>query len=54
MAPFGIRKDLETGMRKLQGLPYQVILREVETLAGHPNRLKEWAEIAMETAWAHA
>lgn len=49
----GVRKTLDEGMRKLKGSYYQVILREVETLNGHPNRLKEWAEIAMETAEKH-
>lgn len=46
----GIRNDLETGMRTLKGLAYQVILREVETLGGHPNRLKEWTQLAIDAA----
>ena len=45
-----VRKDLETGAHKLQGISHQIILREVETLAGHTNRLKEWAEIAIDVA----
>ena len=49
-----IQKHLETGMRKLQGHPYQVVCRELETLAGHPERLREWAKLAVEVAekWA--
>lgn len=49
-----IRKHLETGMRKLQGHPYQVVCRELETLAGHPQRLQEWARLAVAMAeeWA--
>jgi hypothetical protein len=46
----GVRKDLATGTQKLQGVPYQIILREVETLAGHPDRLKEWTELAISAA----
>lgn len=49
-----VRKTLDEGMRKLKGSYYQVILREVETLNGHPDRLKEWAEIAMKMAEKHA
>jgi len=45
-----IRKDLEAGMRTLQGHAHQVILREVETPAGHTNRLKEWTAIAIGAA----
>lgn len=49
-----IRQHLETGMRKLQGTPYQVVCRELETLAGHPERLKEWSRLAIAEAerWA--
>jgi len=45
-----IREHLRDGMRRLQGMPYQVVLREVETLAGRPNRLQEWATLAREAA----
>ena len=44
------RRKMETGAEKLRGLSYQIILREVETLAGHPNRLKEWTEMAIDVA----
>ena len=45
-----IRKHLETGMEKLQGLHYQVVMRELETLQGHTNRLQEWSALAIEIA----
>ena len=45
-----IRDHLEQGLRKLQGYPYQVVLREVQSLHGHPNRIREWAQIAVELA----
>jgi hypothetical protein len=45
-----IRRHLEEGMRKLQGCRYQVVLREVETLQGHPQRLREWAQLGIEMA----
>lgn len=49
-----IREHLDQGLRKLQGHHYQVVLREVETLQGHPNRIREWAQAAIELAqkWA--
>ena len=49
-----IRKHLEVGLRKLRGYYYQVVLREIETLRGHPERLREWARVAIELAekWA--
>jgi len=51
-----IRKHLETGMRKLQGCPRPVVLRELETLHGHPERLREWTRLAVRPAerWAQA
>ena len=44
-----IRYDLEQGCKQLQGfhavarLPPQIVLRELQTLSGHPDRLHEWA-----------
>ncbi|MBP8955260.1 MAG: hypothetical protein KBI47_22920, partial [Armatimonadetes bacterium] len=49
-----IRRHLEDGLRKLRGCHYQVVLRELETLSGHPNRLREWADIAKELAAEYA
>ena len=45
-----IRQHLMEGMRKLQGHHYQVVLREVETLHGRPDRIKEWARTAIAVA----
>ena len=44
----GIRKDLEEGARRLRGHYYQVVLRELQTLAGHPDRLHVWTALAKE------
>jgi hypothetical protein len=45
-----IKRHLEEGMRRLQGCCYQVVLRELETLGGHPQRLHEWARAAIAAA----
>ena len=45
-----VKTNLEIGAQKLKGLSYQIILREVETLAGHRDRLKEWTELAIAAA----
>ncbi|HOS91863.1 MAG TPA: hypothetical protein PLD23_04850 [Armatimonadota bacterium] len=49
-----IERHLDEGMAKLKGQSYQVVLREIETLAGHPNRLREWARAAIALAEKHA
>jgi len=49
-----VRKHLEEGMRRLRGCYYQVVLRELETLQGHPERLREWARAAIEIAAKYA
>jgi len=49
-----IKAHLEQGLRKLQGHPYQVVLREVQTLAGHVDRLREWARAAIDLAEKYA
>jgi hypothetical protein len=49
-----IRRHLDEGMRKLRGCYYQVVLRELETLHGHPNRLREWAQAAIAAAERNA
>jgi len=33
-----IRRDLEQGCKQLQGFHYQIVLRELQTLSGHPDR----------------
>jgi hypothetical protein len=45
-----IRRDLENGLRLLKGCRFQIVLRELQTLAGHPRRLHEWTRLAMEAA----
>ncbi len=45
-----LRRDLQEGMRRLQGCHVQVVLRELQTLAGHPGRLHVWTRLAREAA----
>ena len=45
-----IKNDLMDGAKQLQGHSYQIVLRELETLAGHRNRLHEWTRYAKEAA----
>jgi len=45
---------LHSGLKRLQGHPYQVVLRELETLRGRPERLKEWARLAIGLAEEYA
>jgi hypothetical protein len=33
-----IRRDLEQGFKQLQGFHYQIVLRELQILSGHPDR----------------
>jgi hypothetical protein len=49
-----IRGDLEAGCRQLQGYRYQIVLRELQTLCGHPDRLQEWTRAAIEMAAKYA
>jgi hypothetical protein len=49
-----IRRDLLDGARRLQGRYYQIVLRELQTLAGHPRRLHEWTRHAKEAAARYA
>jgi len=48
------RAHLERGLAMLQGHPYQIVLREIETLRGRNNRLHEWAKLAIEMAEKYA
>ena len=45
-----MKRHLVDGARRLQGRPYQIVLRELQTLAGHPQRLHEWSRLAKEAA----
>ncbi|UCH36430.1 MAG: hypothetical protein JSV65_08775 [Armatimonadota bacterium] len=49
-----VREHLDQGMRRLRGCYYQVVLRELQTLHGHPDRLREWARVAIAMAEKHA
>ncbi len=49
-----IRRDLEEGLRRLQGCHIQVVLRELQTLSGHPDRLHVWTRLAKELAAKYA
>lgn len=45
-----IRENQERAMRIAQGCCVQIVLRELQTLNGRPERLKEWAQSAKEVA----
>ena len=49
-----IHRDLEQGCKQLQGFHYQIVLRELQTLNGHPDRLHEWTRAAIEMAHKYA
>jgi hypothetical protein len=49
-----IRAHLAEGLRKLRGRHYQIVLRELQTLNGRPERLREWARTAIEVAEKYA
>ena len=46
MAP--VREHLARGLNIARGLPIQIVLQELETVAGRPQRLAEWAAAAKE------
>lgn len=50
----GIRRHLNDGMRRLKGCCYQVVLRELQTLAGHMDRLHVWTQLAIAAAEEYA
>jgi len=45
-----VRDDLMEGARRLQGCSYQIVLRELQTLAGNLDRLHVWTQAAIEAA----
>jgi hypothetical protein len=45
-----LRNQMEEGLRKLQGQYYQIVLRELQTLAGNLDRLHVWTAMAKELA----
>jgi len=52
--PATLRYALEEGARRLQGRRYQIVLRELQTLCGHTDRLHVWTQIAKEVAAKYA
>jgi hypothetical protein len=52
--PASIRRHLDEGLRLARGCYVQVVLRELQTLGGHPRRLHEWTAIAKEVAASNA
>ena len=52
--PAALKRDLEEGMRRLRGCYAQIVLRELQTLAGHPDRLHVWTRLAQEVAAKYA
>ena len=49
-----IRRDLEEGAKRLQGCHYQIVLRELQSLFGHADRLHVWTDLAKEAAAKYA
>ena len=49
-----LRRQLEDCMRRIEGCYVQVVLRELQTLAGHPDRLHLWTRLAIEAAEKYA
>jgi len=49
-----VREDLVEGARCLRGRPHQIVLRELETLAGHSDRLHDWVRLAKAAAFRYA
>ncbi|NLW86621.1 MAG: hypothetical protein GXY38_07080 [Planctomycetes bacterium] len=45
-----LRRQLEEGTSKLRGRRYQIVLRELQTLAGNMDRLHVWTRLAKEAA----
>jgi len=45
-----IRQHLEEGVKRLNGCHFQIVLRELQTLGGHPDRLHVWTKLAKEAA----
>ena len=48
------REHLERGLKNLQGHHYQIVLREIETVKKNPERLREWARLAVDLAETYA
>jgi hypothetical protein len=42
------REHLRRGLEIARGTPTMIVLQELETVAGNPQRLKDWAAAAKE------
>ena len=47
-----LKRDLDQGTRRLKGYHYQIVLRELQTLCGHRDRLQVWTRLAKDAAGA--
>lgn len=45
-----VEQHLDSGLSRLQGQYYQIVLRELQTLHNHPTRLHDYARLAIEKA----
>ena len=43
-----VRAHLERGLEIAKGTPIQIVLQELETVDGNPQRLRDWATAAKE------
>ena len=43
-----VRAHLERGLTAAQGTPIQIVLQELETVDGNPQRLRDWSAAAKE------
>ncbi len=48
--PETLRAQLREGLERLRGCHVQIVLRELQTLAGHMDRLHVWTRLAIEEA----
>jgi hypothetical protein len=49
-----LRRGLEDGLARLRGCHVQIVLRELQTLAGHRDRLHVWTRLAITAAEKYA
>lgn len=49
-----LRHGLEAGLARLRGCHVQIVLRELQTLAGHLDRLHVWTRLAIDAAERYA
>ncbi|MDD5678035.1 MAG: hypothetical protein PHW60_08620 [Kiritimatiellae bacterium] len=52
--PDAVRRDLELTLSRLKGLHVEIIMKDISTVCYKPQRLWEWAEIAMAAAAKYA